>query len=115
MKNCLFKIIFFWLMIICSPALNAQISKLPYNYANCPTNIHDTGYYMRNAEEFLATAMADRSNDPTLNDFSAPYYVRVFIRIVRQDNGTLPGCTMAEALENFNEMNVQIWEIFPPF
>lgn len=84
----------------------AQETKLPYGFANCTTRAHDSGYYMRNAAAFLATARAQRGLDPQ-EDFSAPYYVRVFIRIVRQDNGTLPGCTVAEALQNFNEMNVQ--------
>lgn len=85
----------------------AQLSKLPYNHAYCDTKVHDSGYYMRNAEVFLANALANKQNNPSINDFTAPYYVRVFIRIVREDNGTLPGCTMEQAIQNFDEMNAQ--------
>ena len=84
-----------------------QISDLPYRFAKCNTRASDTGYYMRNAEQFLATRLAQRGIDPGMDNFTAPYNVRVFIRIVREDNGTLPGCTMAEALQNFEEMKVQ--------
>ena len=67
----------------------------------------DTGYYMRNAEAFLANALANKNADPSINDFSTPYNVRVFIRIVREDDGSLPGCDIATAVQNFDEMNGQ--------
>lgn len=79
----------------------------PHNHAVCRTEVHDSGYYMRNAEQFLATALTKKNADPAIDDFTSPYYVRVFIRIVRQDDGTLPGCDMATAIQNFNEMNGQ--------
>jgi hypothetical protein len=97
-------------MLTCLASLyvaKGQVSDLPHRFAKCDTRASDTGYYMRNAEQFLANRLAQRGIDPGLDNFSAPYNVRVFIRIVRQDNGTLPGCTMAEALQNFEEMKVQ--------
>lgn len=78
-------------------------NTLPYNYPLCSTKVHDSGYYMKNAEAFLA----NKKLQPSSVTFTSPYYVRIFIRIVRQDDGTLPGCTVAEALQNFTEMNVQ--------
>jgi hypothetical protein len=84
-----------------------QTPQLPHRFAKCNTRASDTGYYMRNAAQFLANRLAQRGIDPELDNFTAPYNVRVFIRIVRQDNGTLPGCTRAEALQNFEEMKVQ--------
>lgn len=84
-----------------------QDNRIPYRYAKCDTKIADTGYYMKHAGEFLARTLAARGIDPGSDDFSAPYNVRVFIRIVRQDNGTLPGCTVEEARQNFDEMKVQ--------
>lgn len=90
------------------PCIAQTAEKLPFQYARCNTDkLSDTGYYMPDAAEFLARTLAQRGiNDPQ-NDFSAPYNIRVFIRIVREDNGTLPGCTMETALQNFNEMNDQ--------
>jgi Pregnancy-associated plasma protein-A len=84
-----------------------QTPQLPHRFAKCNTRASDTGYYMRNAAQFLANRLAQRGIYPDLDNFTAPYNVRVFIRIVRQDNGTLPGCTRAEALQNFEEMKVQ--------
>lgn len=97
-------ILFAWIK---SAAQDKEI--LPYQYAKCHTDkISDTGYYMPDAANFLATALAKRRlMDPPLEEFNAPYNIRVFIRIVREDNGTLPACTMETALQNFNEMNDQ--------
>ena len=94
-------------IVLCVVTANAQETKLPYNHAVCNTEIHDSGYYMRNAEIFLSNALANKQNNSALDNFTAPYYVRVFIRIVREDDGTLPGCTMEQAIQNFNEMNAQ--------
>jgi len=101
------KIIFNAIFVFSLMNASGQISKLPYPYAKCTTRASDTGYYMRNAEQFLANRLSQRGIDPGPDNFSAPYNVRVFIRIVREDNGTLPGCTTAEALQNFEEMKVQ--------
>jgi hypothetical protein len=73
----------------------------------CHTSVADSGYYMKNAEQFLAKRLSERQMNPNATDFSAPYTIRVFIRIVRQNNGTLPGCTVETAIQNFNEMNGQ--------
>jgi hypothetical protein len=101
-------LLFFMLLGICMTGMAQVQENLPFRYARCNTDkLSDTGYYMPHAAEFLARSLAERRLiDPT-DDFSAPYNVRVFIRIVRQDNGTLPGCTMEQALQNFNEMNAQ--------
>ncbi len=87
--------------------VNAQETNLPFRYAKCETKASDTGYYMRNAQEFLTQRLAQKGIDPGIDNFTAPYNIRIFIRIAREDNGTLPGCTMAEALQNFEEMKVQ--------
>jgi hypothetical protein len=96
----------FALLVVTCKAF-AQTEPLPHNFAFCDTKMSDTGYYMRNAEAFLANTIASRENNPASPAFSSPYYVRVFIRIVREDDGTLPGCTIAQAVQNFNEMNGQ--------
>ncbi|MBC7937046.1 MAG: hypothetical protein H7Y86_16985 [Rhizobacter sp.] len=87
----------------------AQVQdNIPHRYPKCDTDkLSDTGYYMPRADEFLTRTLAQKNLENPLNDFSAPYYIRVFIRIAREDNGTLPGCTMETALQNFNEMNDQ--------
>ena len=92
------------LLFICFFSLQHVVAQVkdPINHQKCLTKVHDSGYYMKNAEAFLANKQA---NDPA--NFTAPYFVRVFIRIVREDNGTLPGCTIETALQNFNEMNDQ--------
>ncbi len=95
---------FFTLVIFLDDAIGQKISKDPYNHAVCNTTVHDSGYYMPNAAAFLASVAAKQ---PDAVSFSSPYYVRIFIRIVREDNGTLPGCTVQEALQNFDEMNGQ--------
>jgi hypothetical protein len=77
------------------------------NHPVCRTEVHDSGYYMKNAETFLAQRMAQLQQEGRAIAFSSPYVVRVFIRIVREDNGTLPGCTVETALQNFDEMNGQ--------
>lgn len=99
------------LVFICVSSKNiteAQVAELPYRSAkNCLTRVSDTGYYMKNAQQFLSDALARRAGEPGAGDFSAPYNIPVFIRIVRQDGGTLEGCTVEEARQNFDEMNVQ--------
>ncbi len=104
------KLIFVFIVVHCLATCNmlrAQ-EKLPFQYAKCNTDkLSDSGYYMPHAESFLSQAMAQQKLENPLVDFTSPYYVRVFIRIVREDNGTLPGCTMEQALQNFNEMNDQ--------
>jgi hypothetical protein len=97
-------VIFFMIQLVLG---KTQDNRIPYSYAKCDTRIADTGYYMKNAAGFLAQALALRGIEPGTDDFSAPYNVRVFIRIVRQDNGTLAGCTVEEARLNFDEMKVQ--------
>ncbi|RZM08035.1 MAG: hypothetical protein EOO88_50815, partial [Pedobacter sp.] len=79
--------------ITATTAGKTQTNPLPFRYARCDTKAADTGYYMKDAAGFLARTLAARGIDPGTEDFSAPYNVRVFIRIVRQDNGTLAGCT----------------------
>ena len=79
--------------LLCGTAL-AQQQTHP-RHAVCQTEVHDSGYYMKNAEAFLAMRLAERKQQPDGISFTAPYVVRVFIRIVRQDNGTLPGCDAA--------------------
>jgi hypothetical protein len=80
---------------------------LPFPHPGCTTGDKDAVSYMPDAEHFLARTLAQRLGDSSYSDFTSPYYVRVFIRIVRQDDGTLPGCTIAQAQQNFDEMNVQ--------
>lgn len=80
---------------------------LPRNNPGCSTGDSTKIAYLPDAENFLAQQLAARLGDTITNDFSAPYNVRVFIRIVRQDDGTLPGCTKEEALQNFEEMKGQ--------
>lgn len=104
------KFLLIWIAVFAvSIASKAQVQEqLPFRYAKCYTDkLSDTGYYMPHADEFLARTLAQRRLANPLDDFSAPYYVRVFIRIAREDDGTLPGCTMETALQNFNEMNAQ--------
>lgn len=97
----------FLLFIVCLASVNAQ-EHLPRNYPDCEINLKNKPAYLPNAEAFLQQQLAARRGDSTkINNITSPYYVRVFIRIVRQNDGTLPGCTMEEALQNFNEMNVQ--------
>ena len=93
------------LMIICYllPVQFSTAQNDPYNHAVCDTRVSDTGYYMRNAKAFLANAQQLLSPQT----ISMPYVIRVFIRIVRETDGTLPGCTMAQAIQNFTEMNGQ--------
>ncbi len=101
------KVILMWFCVATLLCTYGQVSKQPYNFAKCNTTVSDTGYYMRNAEQFLAKRLLQKGLDISFDNVSAPYYVRVFIRIVRQDNGTLPGCTMEEARLNFDEMKAQ--------
>lgn len=93
--------------LVSSQLSYGQTSDIPFRYAKCDTKASDTGYYMRNAAQFLANRLSQKGIETGDDDFSAPYNIRVFIRIVRQDNGTLPGCTMAQALQNFEEMKAQ--------
>ena len=92
--------------IICILSMHCVFAQQqePFNHPVCRTTVSDTGYYMRNAEAFLAAA---KQNDPDNSAFTSPFNIRVFIRIVRQNDGTLPGCDMATAIQNFNEMNGQ--------
>jgi Metallo-peptidase family M12B Reprolysin-like len=87
--------------------LHGQTKETHPKHPVCQTEVHDSGYYMKNAEAFLAKTLAERQNDTRGINFSAPYVVRVFIRIVRETNGTLPGCDAATAIQNFDEMNGQ--------
>lgn len=73
----------------------------------CTTGDNDRISYLPDAESTLRQQLAARLGDSTYNDFTSPYYVRVFIRIVRQDDGTLPGCSIDQARQNFEEMNGQ--------
>jgi hypothetical protein len=73
----------------------------------CTTGDNDRISYLPDAEGTLRQLLAARLGDTTYNEFTSPYNVRVFIRIVRQDNGTLPGCTIEQAVQNFDEMNGQ--------
>lgn len=93
------------LSVLVSP-LRAQ-ETLPLNHPGCTTGDNDRVSYMPNAESFLRQQLAARLGDSSYNDFTSPYYVRLFIRIVREDDGTLPGCTIEQAIQNFEEMNVQ--------
>jgi hypothetical protein len=92
----------FILLLICT-SVAAQVTPLPGRYPKCATVRKPTDSVMMDPEAFIQRL---RENGLT-ESISAPYYVRVFIRIVRQDNGTLAGCTMQEALDNFNQMNGQ--------
>jgi hypothetical protein len=74
-------------------------------YISCDTKPHDSGYYMLNAQEFVTNALSKKGMSQ--NGISTPYTIRTFIRIARENNGTLPGCTIETALQNFNEMNGQ--------
>ncbi len=87
--------------------VNIAQQSLPYNYAKCNTRIADSGYYMKNAQAFLSKTLAERKNTTSRINFNAPFVVRTFIRIVRENDGTLPGCSVATAIQNFNEMNIQ--------
>ncbi len=63
---------------------------------------------MLDAKGFLKNALLQQSRDPSgVNAFSTPYLIRCFIRIFRESDGSLPAATIAEAVQNFNEMNVQ--------
>jgi Metallo-peptidase family M12B Reprolysin-like len=90
-----------------STVLYGQQNEIHPNHPVCQTEVHDSGYYMKNAEAFLAARLAERQAEPNAPNFSSPYVVRVFIRIVRETNGTLPACDAATAIQNFNEMNDQ--------
>jgi hypothetical protein len=94
------------LITIVNTKLLAQ-EALPTNHPFCKTEVHDSGYYMKNAEAFLASRLALRGVDPGAAAFTSPYVVRVFIRIARETNGSFPGCDAATAIQNFNEMNDQ--------
>jgi hypothetical protein len=89
------------LLTICST--HAQQEKLPYKHAQCHASYDSAAPAIPDAAAFLSNLQ--RLGLQT--SVTAPYYVRVFIRIVRQDNGTLPGCTVEDALQNFYEMNGQ--------
>ena len=95
------------LFAVCYAGANAQ-EYLPRNNPGCIMKLKSKPKYLPNADAFLRQQLAARLGDSSYtDDFSSPYYVRLFIRIVRQDDGTLPGCTVDEAMLNFNEMNVQ--------
>ncbi len=100
------RIIQLTLVLLQTLSLSAQEKAYP-NHPVCQTEVHDSGYYMKHAEAFLAKTLAGRQSDTRGINFSAPYVVRVFIRIVRQNDGSLPGCTAATAIQNFDEMNGQ--------
>jgi Metallo-peptidase family M12B Reprolysin-like len=102
-----YRISFLLAAICCSALLYGQAKEIHPRHPVCRTEVHDSGYYMKNAAAFLAQRLAERQAQPDGIAFSSPYVVRVFIRIVRQDNGTLPGCDAATAIQNFNEMNGQ--------
>ncbi|HRD58080.1 MAG TPA: M43 family zinc metalloprotease [Ferruginibacter sp.] len=106
MKFGAIKIAFIVFLIFFSVVTFAQ-EQLPMNHPGCTTGDNDKTNYLPDADAFLRQQLAARLGDTTYNDFSAPYYVRVFIRIVRENNGTLPGCTVEQAIQNFNEMNGQ--------
>lgn len=104
MKTVNFRWLLFGCMLLITYNLSAQD---PSRHPICTTGDNDPVNYMPDAEGFLRQQLAARLGDTTYNDFTSPYYVRVFIRIVRQDNGTLPGCTIEQAVQNFEEMNDQ--------
>jgi hypothetical protein len=106
MKQVTTYIVFALSLLASGQTLLAQRETHP-NHAVCRTEVHDSGYYMKNAEGFLAQRMAELQREGRAIAFSSPYVVRVFIRIVRESNGTLPGCDMQTALQNFEEMNGQ--------
>jgi Metallo-peptidase family M12B Reprolysin-like len=104
----LFQRIIFLCAILCTSSVLYGQQNFPHpNHPVCQTEVHDSGYYMKNAEAFLAKRLAERQTEPNAPNFSSPYVVRVFIRIVRETNGTLPACDAATAIQNFNEMNDQ--------
>jgi Metallo-peptidase family M12B Reprolysin-like len=106
--NIYFIRIIFLVAIFCPSFLLYGQQNSPHpNHPVCKTEVHDSGYYMKNAEAFLAKRLAERQAEPNAPNFSSPYVVRVFIRIVRETNGTLPACDAATAIQNFNEMNDQ--------
>lgn len=101
------KILLVFIYLLSKHITEAQIPGQLSRSEKCLTKVSDTGYYMKNAPQFLSDALAGRSNEPGADDFSAPYNIPVFIRIVRQNSGSLAGCTVEEARQNFDEMNVQ--------
>jgi hypothetical protein len=80
-----------------------QDTRLPYKYPKCNTSWKGIPPAIPDAESFLRQL----GNSGQRINFSAPYFVRVFIRIVRETNGSLPGCTREEAMDNFTQMNGQ--------
>ncbi len=83
-----------------------SMAQDPLRNPGCTTGDTDNSKWMPDYQAFLARMESLRAGDPE-NNFTSPYYVRVFIRIVRQDDGTLPGCTEEQALQNFEEMKGQ--------
>ncbi len=107
LNNHFIKNIILFATIFCNGLLYGQVRQEHPNNPVCQTEVHDSGYYMKNAEAFLAARLAQRLTEPNAPNFSSPYVVRVFIRIVRETNGNLPGCDAATAIQNFDEMNDQ--------
>lgn len=90
------------LLLFCTAAA-AQTLPVARHNPKCATVRKPTDPVMMDPEAFIRQ-LRERGLTESI---TAPYYVRVLIRIVRQDNGTLPGCTVQEALDNFNQMNGQ--------
>lgn len=80
-----------------------ETKQLPYSYAKCATVRNPATRLIVQPEAFM-NQLRERG---LIENFTSPYYVRVFIRIVRETNGSLPGCTVQEALDNFYQMNGQ--------
>ena len=106
MKNFLF-ILFFSICNLCYNVCNAQyVERVPVGA--CTTGLYDSANYMKDAEGFLRNALLQKQMAPnSTNAFTAPYVIKCFIRIFRETNGTYPAATIAEAKQNFDEMNVQ--------
>lgn len=98
---------FAWLLLVnFLMTCNVAMAQDPLRHPGCTTGDKDSTKWMPDYQAFLARMESLRAEDPE-NNFTSPYYVRVFIRIVRQDDGTLPGCTIEQALQNFEEMKDQ--------
>ncbi len=97
----------FMLSLIISSISTAQsLERVPVGA--CTTGLYDSATYMKDAAGFLKNAFLQRqSSSNNTNAFTAPYVIKCFIRIFRETDGSFPGATIAEARQNFDEMNVQ--------
>ena len=94
-----------FLILLINTATAQHTEKIPPG--GCTTGMYSRADYMVDAAGFLQRALAARQAEPGINNFTTPYVIRCFIRIFRDSDGSSAACTIAEATQNFQEMNVQ--------